>query len=159
MAGRRAHPSARAQGMGYQLQRQLCGVLVRESRATSLAGARWGLSPGLYRRPSGGSTVPLIHSIVREHCCCVHAGLAAGFDAAVGADHDCRHQHVSLAGALSGGHDPGVPLHVRPQPHTHARAVLRGKWSRPAVEHGVGKIKQVEVYEICQGAGWIAAST
>ncbi len=27
----------------------LCGVLVRESRATWLAGARWGLSPGLYR--------------------------------------------------------------------------------------------------------------
>ncbi len=27
----------------------LCGVLVRESQATWLAGARWGLSPGLYR--------------------------------------------------------------------------------------------------------------
>jgi hypothetical protein len=27
----------------------LCGVLVGESRATWLAGARWGLSPGLYR--------------------------------------------------------------------------------------------------------------
>jgi hypothetical protein len=26
-----------------------CGVLVRESRATWLAGTRWGLSPGLYR--------------------------------------------------------------------------------------------------------------
>jgi hypothetical protein len=26
-----------------------CGVLVRESRATWLAGARWGPSPGLYR--------------------------------------------------------------------------------------------------------------
>jgi hypothetical protein len=39
-----------------------CGVLVRESRATSLAGARWGLFPGLYRRPFGGFTVTLIHS-------------------------------------------------------------------------------------------------
>ncbi len=27
----------------------LCGVLVRESRATWLDGAHWGLSPGLYR--------------------------------------------------------------------------------------------------------------
>ncbi len=27
----------------------LCGVLVRESRATWLAGARWGASPGMYR--------------------------------------------------------------------------------------------------------------
>jgi hypothetical protein len=37
------------------------GVLVRESRATSLAGARWGLSPG------GGSTVTLIHSTPSPH--------------------------------------------------------------------------------------------
>jgi hypothetical protein len=44
-----------------------CGVLVRESRATSLAGARWGLSPGLYRRPFGGSTVTLIHSQSKDH--------------------------------------------------------------------------------------------
>ncbi len=39
-----------------------CGVLVRESRATSLAGARWGLFPGLYRRTFGGSTVTLIYT-------------------------------------------------------------------------------------------------
>ncbi len=41
----------------------LCGVPVRESRATCLAGARWGLSPGL--SPFGGSTVTLIHSYIK----------------------------------------------------------------------------------------------
>ncbi len=44
----------------------LCGVLVRESRATRLAVARWGASPGLYRTADplfDGPTVTFVHSI------------------------------------------------------------------------------------------------
>jgi hypothetical protein len=43
-----AHLSVWAVGWG-NVPLDLCGVLVGESRATWLAGARWGLSPGLYR--------------------------------------------------------------------------------------------------------------
>ncbi len=57
-------------------------------------------------------------------------GLAAGADAAVGADHHRRHQHVILAGALPRGHAPGVPLHVHPQPDADAEPVLYRNWER-----------------------------
>jgi hypothetical protein len=43
-----AHLRVREVGWG-NVPLFFCDVLVRESRATWLAGARWGLSPGLYR--------------------------------------------------------------------------------------------------------------